>query len=146
MPVEFVRETCTAYGHYTVCDSTKLDIAYDGSGRRISKTRMKKSQGGLWWTELVTHYTGIGTEVRENVENNETRVVVNMPNGLGRYGVEDAEKLSGTSPLDFEWYLKNHLGSTMLVYGTQGYSWTDAADVGNVYFLSQIPLNYTRVQ
>lgn len=111
----------------TLC---KMAMAYDGSGRRISKTRMKKSQGGLWWTELVTHYTGIGTEVRENVENNETRVVVNMPNGLGRYGVEDAEKLPGIAPLDFEWYLKNHLGSTMLVYGTQGTTDMNKDNVG----------------
>ncbi|SHG71233.1 YD repeat-containing protein [Fibrobacter sp. UWCM] len=58
MPVEFVRETCTAYGHYTVCDSTKLVMAYDGSGRRISKTRMRKNdQGGYWYATLVTHYT-----------------------------------------------------------------------------------------
>ena len=51
---------------------------------------------------------------------------VNMPNGLGRYGVEDAEKMPwSTDPLNFEWYLKNHLGSTMLVYasgyGTPGW-------------------------
>lgn len=134
-----------------MCDSAKLVIAYDGSGRRISKTRMNRKVGNYWCPELRTHYTGVGTEVRESFtsyggEVMETKVVVNMPNGLGRYGVEDAEKLPGSSPLDFEWYLKNHLGSTMLVYGTQGYSWTDAADVGNVYFLSQIPLNYTRVQ
>ncbi|SHH93775.1 RHS repeat-associated core domain-containing protein, partial [Fibrobacter sp. UWH9] len=32
----------------------------------------------------------------------------------------------------FEWYLKNHLGSTMLVYGTQGSSNTDIADLGEV--------------
>ena len=52
MPVEFVRETCTAYGHYTVCDSTKLVMAYDGSGRRISKTRMRKDdQRGYWYTD-----------------------------------------------------------------------------------------------
>lgn len=42
---------------------------------------------------------------------------VNMPQGLGRYGVEDAEKPSSGNAT-FEWYLKNHLGSTMLVYGT----------------------------
>ena len=40
-----------------------------------------------------------------------------MPQGLGRYGVEDAEKPSSGNAT-FEWYLKNHLGSTMLVYGT----------------------------
>jgi RHS repeat-associated protein len=53
-----------------------------------------------------------------------------MPQGLGRYGIEDAESpnydgvtgdsLAGYIPnAKFEWYLKNHIGSTMLVYGTQ---------------------------
>ena len=68
---------------------------------------------------------------RENFANKETRVVVknlqgecrknehacscdraaaadaggvNMPNCLGRYGVEDVEMLPGTAPLVFEWY------------------------------------------
>ena len=136
MPVEFVRETCTAYGHYTVCDSTKLVMAYDGSGRRVSKTRMKKTAfDGPWYADLVTHYTGIGTEIRENMPGGtlkDVRVVVNMPQGLGRYGVEDAADAFRGVPLDengkptswsalnpkFEWYLKNHLGSTMLVYST----------------------------
>ncbi len=44
-----------------------------------------------------------------------------MPQGLGRYGVSDvilsdSEESSNTQPNEF--YLKNHLGSTMLVYGT----------------------------
>ena len=139
MPVEFVRETCTAYGHYTVCDSTKLVMAYDGSGRRVSKTRMKKTAfDGPWYADLVTHYTGIGTEIRENMPGGtlkDVRVVVNMPQGLGRYGVEDAADAFRGVPLDengkptswsalnpkFEWYLKNHLGSTMLVYSTAAY-------------------------
>lgn len=61
-------------------DSVRLLMAYDGSGRRISKTRERKacisetSSGATfertyaadWERELVTHYTGIGTEVREN--------------------------------------------------------------------------------
>jgi len=111
-------------------------MMYDGTGRRISKTRARKEFGGDWETELVTHYTGIGTEVRENPVNGETKVVVNLPNGLGRYMPEDASAgdfgfgAGYMPPEKFEWYLKNHLGSTMLVYGTQGYSWTDAADVG----------------
>ena len=48
-----------------------------------------------------------------------------MPEGFGRYGVEDASGPdmgfgAGYIPnTKFEWYLKNHLGSTMLVYGTQ---------------------------
>ncbi|MDO4948021.1 MAG: RHS repeat-associated core domain-containing protein [Fibrobacter sp.] len=109
-------------------------MAYDGTGRRVSKTRERKacisetSSGATfertyaadWERELVTHYTGIGTEVRENYRDGslqDARVVVNMPQGLGRYGVEDAEKPSSGNAT-FEWYLKNHLGSTMLVYGT----------------------------
>ena len=137
MPVEFIRETgCYDYHGHSLCDTTKLSLAYDGSGRRISKTRSKKSQGGTWWTELVTHYTGLGTEIRENPLNGEAKVVVNLPNGLGRYMPEDASAVdigfgAGYIPSEkFEWYLKNHLGSTMLVYGTQGYAWTDVADVG----------------
>ena len=113
-------------------------MAYDGVGRRIFKTSMRKVVGGGdWETELVTHYTGIGTEVRENPVNGETKVVVNLPNGLGRYMPEDASAgdfgfgAGYMPPEKFKWYLKNHLGSTMLVYGTQGYSWTDAADVGS---------------
>ncbi|MDO4948026.1 MAG: RHS repeat-associated core domain-containing protein [Fibrobacter sp.] len=116
-------------------DSLMLTMAYDGTGRRVSKTRFHKacisdksadanSSDGVyaadWERELVTHYTGIGTEVRESFHNgtpSETKVVVNMPQGLGRYGVEDAEKPSSGNAT-FEWYLKNHLGSTMLVYGT----------------------------
>ena len=61
MPVEFVRKTCTVYGHYTACDSLKLVMAYDDSGRRISKTRLHNFGNGIWDTTQVTHYTGIGT-------------------------------------------------------------------------------------
>ena len=130
MPTEFVRQIgCYDYHGLALCDSTKLVIAYDGSGRRISKTRMKESQNGAWWTELVTHYTGIGTEVRENPLNKEAKVVVNMPQGLGRYGVDDAVNSRGNGK-SFEWYLKNHLGSTMLVYGTQWVDDENLADVG----------------
>ena len=66
MPVEFTREICTDYNGYVVCDSTKFVVAYNGSGRRVSKTRWVKARGDAGWSrELVTHYTGIGTEVRE---------------------------------------------------------------------------------
>ena len=131
-------------------DSVRVLMAYDGSGRRVSKTRMRKaclsetSTGATskrtyaadWERELVTHYTGIGTEVRENYRDGslqDARVVVNMPQGLGRYMPEDASApVVPSTTLDengkptdwsifnpkFEWYLKNHLGSTMLVYGT----------------------------
>ncbi len=117
-------------------DSVRVLMAYDGSGRRVSKTRMRKACDGEWERELVTHYTGIGTEVRENYRDGslqDARVVVNMPQGLGRYMPEDASApVVPSTTLDengkptdwsifnpkFEWYLKNHLGSTMLVYGT----------------------------
>ena len=46
-----------------------------------------------------------------------------MPQGHGRYGIEDADHVAENgSAQTFEWYLKNHLGSTMLVYGTGGTS------------------------
>ena len=42
-----------------------------------------------------------------------------MYDGSGRYGIEDADHVAENgSAQTFEWYLKNHLGSTMLVYGT----------------------------
>ncbi len=146
-------------------DSLMLAMAYDGTGRRVSKTRFRKacisdksadanSSDGVyaadWERELVTHYTGIGTEVRENYRDGslqDARVVVNMPQGLGRYMPEDASApVVPSTTLDengkptdwsvfnpkFEWYLKNHLGSTMLVYGTQSTSNADVADLGEV--------------
>ena len=125
MPIEFLQESQPTGSS----DNSlfRLTMAYDGSGRRISKTRWVKKLGSQEWEkELVTHYTGIGTEVREDFSKNQTKVVVNMPEGFGRYGVEDALKndanvSAGEIPMmSFEWYIKNHLGSTMLVYGTQG--------------------------
>ena len=128
MPVEFVHDVNDAK------DAYKLVMAYDCSGRRISKTRMRKDdQRGYWYPDHVTHYTGIGTEVRESYRratSPEVEVVVNVPNGLGRYGVEDAadpykgidkERAGYIPSAKIEWYLKNHLGSTMLVYGTAAY-------------------------
>jgi RHS repeat-associated protein len=119
MPTEFTQEPSGGSGH-----ATRLVMMYDGSGRRISKTFLTKSATAASWdTVKVTHYTGIGTEVRENLVNNETKVVVNMPQGLGRYGIEDADHAAESgSAQTFEWFLKNHLGSTMLVYGTGGTS------------------------
>ncbi len=153
-------------------DTARLSMMYDGSGRRISKTRWVKKVGAQdWEKELVTHYTGIGTEIREEFHNGTREKVnvvvksllgesrknklacsydraaaadaggVNMPQGLGRYGIEDAERpdfdgmtgdgLIGYIPnAKFEWYLKNHLGSTMLVYGTQWVNDENLADVG----------------
>ncbi|MCQ2100439.1 MAG: RHS repeat-associated core domain-containing protein [Fibrobacter sp.] len=164
MSTEFVRKIgCYDYHGVALCDSVKLVMAYDGSGRRISKTRMMKTDDdGDWYVNNVTHYTGIGTEVRESYFGgalDNAKVVVNMPQGLGRCMPEDAEKtalLTATRDENgrptswsvinpkFEWYLKNHqgessenvlvhfhcraaeccalrhnhLGSTMMVYGT----------------------------
>lgn len=123
--------------------SKNLKISYDWRGMPV-EFRMETRAGNVlentrsadWERELVTHYTGIGTEVRENYRDGslqDARVVVNMPQGLGRYMPEDASApVVPSTTLDengkptdwsifnpkFEWYLKNHLGSTMLVYGT----------------------------
>lgn len=130
MPIEFIQEPQpTGVSGDTLY---KMAMAYDGTGRRISKTRWVKAQGDAGWSRgHVTHYTGIGTEVRENLVNNETKVVVNMPQGLGRYKVADASQpADDNASRTFEWYLKNHLGSTMLVYGTVVSTDPNAADIG----------------
>ena len=99
-------------------DSVRLLMTYDGAGNRISKRYERKAAAETVWTlQLATHYTGLGSEIRENGLDNTAKVVVNLPQGLGRYGVENAVTASATTP-GFEWYLKNHLGSTLLVYGT----------------------------
>ena len=165
MPIEFRLEPTGSSDNSLF----RLTMAYDGSGRRISKTRwVKNASSQDWEKELVTHYTGIGTEVRENYHNEsleKANVVVkslqgesrknklacsydrtaaadaggvNMPNGLGRYGIEDAgstDNGSGTGDIPnakFEWYLKNHLGSTMLVYGSQSDANPAYIDVGSM--------------
>ena len=124
MPIEFTQYPSPENTGVSGDTLYKMAMAYDGSGRRISKTRWVKAQGDVGWSRgHVTHYTGIGTEVRENLVNNETKVVVNMPQGLGRYGIEDADHAAESgSAQTFEWFLKNNLGSTMLVYGTGGTS------------------------
>ena len=99
-------------------DSVRLLMTYDGAGNRISKRYERKAAAETVWTlQLATHYTGLGSEIRESGLDNTAKVVVNLPQGLGRYGVENAVTASATTP-GFEWYLKNHLGSTLLVYGT----------------------------
>jgi len=137
MPIEFVQEP-TGSSSDTLF---RLLMKYDGTGRRISKTVMHKVAGTADWdTAQVTHYTGIGTEIRENFAGpaKETKVVVNMPQGLGRYGIEDAENPdmgSGAGYIPntkFEWYLKNHLGSTKLVYGTQADANPSHSDIGTL--------------
>jgi RHS repeat-associated protein len=140
MPIEFTQtQQPTGSSSNTLF---KLLMRYDGNGRRISKTVMHKAAGDADWDKMqVTHYTGIGTEVREDFSKNQTKVVVNMPQGLGRYGIEDAssidyggrtgDQLAGyISNAKFEWYLKNHLGSTMLVYGTQADANPAHSDIG----------------
>ena len=126
MPIEFTQYPPQENTGVSGDTLFRLTVAYDGAGRRISKTRWVKAQGDAGWSRgHVTHYTGIGTEVRENFagESPETKVVVNMPQGLGRYGIEDANHAAESgSAQTFEWFLKNHLGSTMLVYGTGGTS------------------------
>ena len=132
MPIEFIQEPQPTGSS----DNSlfRLTMAYDGSGRRISKTVMHKVAGAADWdTTQVTHYTGIGTEVRENYAGpaKQTKVVVNMPQGLGRYKVADASQpADDNASRTFEWYLKNHLGSTMLVYGTQADANPAHSDIG----------------
>src|SRR5574344_2092386 len=120
LPVEFKREVPSISGVAGEKDSVRLTLAYDGAGSRITKKRERKVSGGEWTTELATHYTGIGSEIREDAINNATKVVVNLPQGLGRYDIASASEPSANTVPSFEWYLKNHLGSTMLVYGING--------------------------
>ena len=137
MPIEFIQQSQPVGSS---SDTARLSMMYDGTGRRISKTVMHKVAGAADWdTTQVTHYTGIGTEIRENYHNeslDKAKVVVNMPQGLGRYGVEDAKGPdigfgAGYIPnVKFEWYLKNHLGSTMLVYGTESNATSDPFTLG----------------
>lgn len=153
-----------------VCGSMKLVMAYDGSGRRISKTRMRDYGKGVWETQSITHYTGIDTEIRENFsgESPETKVVVNMPvffrvtltrlkprsyiekdilrlsnggailpkrsfgasrQGLGRYGIENADGMAKGD----EFYLKNHLGSTMMVAQVSSTNASEPAEITAAY-------------
>ena len=130
MPVEFRLEPTGSSS-----DTARLSMMYDGSGRRISKTFLTKSAAATSWdTVKVTHYTGIGTEIREEFHNGSRErvsVVVNMPQGLGRYKVADASQpADDNASRTFEWYLKNHLGSTMLVYGTVSSTDPNTADIG----------------
>jgi RHS repeat-associated protein len=140
LPTEFKRESSSSENG---ADSVRLVLNYDGAGSRISKIRERKSAGETeWTTELATHYTGIGSEIREDAINNATKVVVNLPQGLGRYDIASASEPSSSESSandnaantvpSFEWYLKNHLGSTMLVYGTQGVSDPTVVNLGSI--------------
>ncbi len=132
MPIEFIQQSQPAESS---SDTARLSMMYDGSGRRISKTFLTKSATAASWdTVKVTHYTDIGTEVREEFHNGtreKVNVVVNMPQGLGCYKVADASQpADDNASRTFEWYLKNHLGSTMLVYGTVSSTDPNTADIG----------------
>lgn len=134
MPVEFKRlDKCYDIHEQIICDSVKLDIVYDGSGRRISKTSLRKNVNSDDWTlEQITHYTGIGSEIRKEYHNGElqsTKVVVNMPQGLGRYGIENADGMAKGD----EFYLKNHLGSTMMVAQVSSTNASEPAKVAAAY-------------
>jgi RHS repeat-associated protein len=130
LPVEFKREVLS---NENGADSVRLLLSYDGAGSRISKIRERKSAGETTWTaELTTHYTGIGSEIREDAINNATKVVVNLPQSLGRYDIASASEPSASSVPSFEWYLKNHLGSTMLVYETHSVSDPTVANLGSL--------------
>ena len=126
MPMEFVRRAGNG-------DSLKLVMTYDGSGRRISKTILRKIENSDNWTlEQMTHYTGIGSEIRKEYHNGElqsTKVVVNMPNGLGRYGIENADGMAKGD----EFYLKNHLGSTMMVAQVSSTNASEPAEITAAY-------------
>ncbi len=130
LPTEFKRESSSSENG---ADSVRLVLNYDGAGSRISKIRERKSAGETsWTTELATHYTGIGSEIREDAINNATKVVVNLPQGLGRYDIASASESSANTVPSFEWYLKNHLGSTMLVHGTQSTSDPTVSNLGSL--------------
>lgn len=47
------------------------------------------------------------------------KAVIPLPHGLGHYEIEDAsEPANVNTSRTFEWFLKNHIGSTMLVYAS----------------------------
>jgi len=58
MPVEFTQTARPQVS--TDNELYKLEMKYDGSGRRISKTVWRKAVGAEnWQKKQVTHYTGI---------------------------------------------------------------------------------------
>ncbi|MBO4712750.1 MAG: hypothetical protein J5615_02505 [Fibrobacter sp.] len=64
MPIEFTQYP-PQENTGSSSDTARLSMMYDGAGRRISKTFLTKSATAASWdTVKVTHYTGIGTEVR----------------------------------------------------------------------------------
>src|SRR5574344_3010647 len=118
LPTEILREVPAATGIVGEVDTVRLLMTYDGRGSRIGKRYERRNAGDTAWAlPLATHYTGLGSEIRENGLDKTARVVVSRPQGLGRYGVESASESVANAVPSFEYYLKNHLGSTMLVYG-----------------------------
>ncbi len=109
MPIEFTQYP-PQKNTGSSSDTARLSMMYDGLGRRISKTFLTKSATTASWDSVkVTHYTGIGTEIREEFHNGSRErvsVVVNMPQRLGRNKVADASQ-----PADDN-------ASTMAVYRT----------------------------
>jgi RHS repeat-associated protein len=131
MPIEFIQ---TQQPTGSSSDNLfKQTMSYDGAGRRISKTSLHKNVNSDDWTlEQITHYTGIGSEIRKEYHNGElqsTKVVVNMPQGLGRYGIENADGMAKGD----EFYLKNHLGSTMMVAQVSSTNASEPAKVAAAY-------------
>ena len=131
MPIEFIQ---TQQPTGSSSDNLfKQTMSYDGAGRRISKTSLRKNVNSDDWTlEQITHYTGIGSEIRKEYHNGElqsTKVVVNMPQGLGRYGIENADGMAKGD----EFYLKNHLGSTMMVAQVSSTNASEPAEITAAY-------------
>jgi RHS repeat-associated protein len=71
----------------------------------------------------ATHYTGLGNEIRETTGNTpgqlDIQVLTDLPNGLGRFEPNSNERL---------YYLKNHLGSTMVTALSNGTGYRDVYD------------------
>ena len=71
------------------------------------------------------------------------KTVIPLPHGLGRYEIEDAsEPANVNTSRTFEWFLKNHIGSTMLVYAS-GYGTSGTVKAAYDYraFGEQIEMN-----
>ena len=84
---------CRTAAYCALRNSKRLKISYDWRGMPLEFVRTK----------------GLDKQFKLSM----------MYDGSGRYGIEDADHAAENgSAQTFEWYLKNHLGSTMLVYGT----------------------------
>jgi RHS repeat-associated protein len=82
---------------------------------------MARRNSGFKLTE-ARHYTGFGNEIRESDTGStelKTVVFTDMPNGLGRYNPGTNGRL---------YYLKNHLGSTMVTALAGGTFYQDVYD------------------